>query len=171
MNDPNGFVGHARREPGNERTAAPVASPADRVAAARRMLLTLGLDGADPRWSSDVLDRLLTDVVGAPGGSIGDLFTALFGVLGEYSTELTQPVAALLKDLVVGCFTRHRGSYDAADWKGMADRLGTDATPAQLYLALHALPPQVVSSRLADAIAKGLEPTPYHAEAVSDLAV
>jgi hypothetical protein len=41
-------------------------SESDRVAAARLMLVKLGVDTDDPRWSSDVLDRLLKSVMETP---------------------------------------------------------------------------------------------------------
>lgn len=152
-------------------TPSPPTAELDRIAAARLMLLKLGLDSDDPRWSSEVLDRLLKAVVETPNGGVGDLFFALFGVLGDYSPELTKPVASLMKDLVVKCFTRYQGSYESVDWRRLVERLGVNATKAQLYLGLHAIPPQFVPPQLADAIAKGLESTAFHDEAASSLAV
>jgi hypothetical protein len=154
-------------------TAAPslTASESDRIAAARLMLMKLGLATDDPRWSSDVLDRLLKSVMDAPQGSVGDLLWALFGVLGDYSPELSKPVTAFIKDVVIQCFTRYRRSYDLVNWKGLVDSLGGKATEAQLYLALHAIPPQFVTPPLADAITKGLESTAFRDEALSALAV
>jgi hypothetical protein len=135
------------------------------------MLLKLGLATDDPRWSSDVLDRLLKAVLEAPDGSVGDLLGALFGVLGDYSPELSKPMAAFIKDLVVRCFTRHQRSYESANWRRLLESLGSNPTKAQLYLALHAIPPQLVTPPLADAITKGLETTAFRDEAVSALAV
>jgi hypothetical protein len=137
----------------------------------RMMLLKLGLDSDDPRWSSDVLDRLLAGVVETPGGSVGDLFHALVEVLGSYSPELSKPMASFIKDLVVKCFTLQRLSYDAVDWNRLVENLDGHVTRAQLYLALHAIPPQFVTPQLADAIVKGLESTAFHAESASALAV
>jgi len=156
---------------------SPTTSEADRVAAARLMLLKLALDSDDPRWSSDVLDRLVKAVMGTPDGSVGDLYRALFGVLGDYTPELTKPVAGLIKDLVVKCFTCHRGSYESVDWRQFAENQlaeivqGNPFTKAQLYLALQAIPPQFVLPALARVIAKGLENTAFQAEAASALAV
>lgn len=156
---------------GTAGTPSPTTSEADRVAAARLMLLKLRLDSDDPRWSSDVLDRLLKAVVETPDGAVGDLFCALFGVLGDYAPELSKPVACLVKELVVKCFTRHQRSYESVDWKQLVESLAGKVTKAQLYLALHAIPPQFVSPQLADAIAKGLESTVFHDEAARALAV
>jgi hypothetical protein len=145
-------------------------SEADRIAAARLMLLKMGLDSGDPRWSSDVLDRVLNAVVETPQGGVGDMISALSGVLGDYSPELTGPVAGLIKDLVVKCFTGYRASYDAVDWKRLVGGLGPQAPTAQLYLALLAVPAQFVTSQLAETIRNALACTPFSAEAASALA-
>ncbi len=144
---------------------------ADRIAASRLMLLKLGLDSSDPRWSSDVLDHLLKAVMETPDASVGDVLSALCGVLRDYRPELSKPVARLIKDVVVRCFTRYRSSYESVDWGQFVDCLAGNATPAQLYLALHAIPLQSVTPQLADAIAKGLEATAFRGEAESVLAV
>jgi hypothetical protein len=146
------------------------ASELDRIAAARLMLVKVGLSTDDPQWSSDVLDRLLHSVLDAPDGSASDLFFALFGVLGDYAPELSRPMAAFIKDVLVGCYTRFQRSYELVPWQGMAENLSDKATRAQLYLALHAIPPQFVSPRLANAIVQGLEVTAFRDEAVAVLA-
>lgn len=163
------FLGCQSSESGA--TPSRPASESDRIAAARLMLMKLGLHTDDPRWSSEVLDRLLKAVLEAPDGSVGDLLCALFGVLGDYSPELSKPMAAFIKDLVVRCFTRHQRSYESVNWQRLVENLGNNPTKAQLYLALHAIPPQFVPAQLADAIAKGLEATAFRDEAVSALAV
>jgi hypothetical protein len=150
--------------------APPATSEADRIAAARLMLLKMGLDSGDPRWSSGVLDRVLNAVVETPQGGVGDMFSALFGVLGDYSPHLTGPVAGLIKDLVVRCFTGYRASYDAVDWKRLVGGLGPKAPTAQLYLALLAVPAPFVTSQLAETIRNALACTPFSAEAASALA-
>jgi hypothetical protein len=163
------FLGCQPSGPGAESSST--ISAADRVAAARLMLVKLGVDSDDPRWSSDVLDRLVTSVMEAPDGSVGDLFCALFGVLGDYSPQLSKPLGSFLKDVVVKCFTSHQRSYESVNWRLLVDSLGGNATKAQLYLALLALPPQFVPSSLGDAIIKGLESTGFREEAASTLAV
>src|SRR2546425_693786 len=50
-------------------TPSQTASESDRVAAARLMLVKLGLATDDPRWSSNVLDHLLRAVMETPDGS------------------------------------------------------------------------------------------------------
>jgi hypothetical protein len=152
-------------------TAAPSTLEADRIAAARLMLLKLGLDSGDPRWSSDVLDRVLKATVETPQGGVSDVLFALFEVLGDYSPDLTGPVACLIKDLVVKCFTGYRGSYDAVDWKRLVETLGPRATTAQFYLAMLAVPPEFVNSRQAETIRNALASTPFSGEAASALAI
>ena len=139
----------------------------DRVAAARLMLLKLGANRSDPTWSSEVLDRIVSAVMRTPGGSVRDLYLALNGVLGDYPCELSRELANLIKELVKKCFTKHRSSYESVDWKQIAQRISGNATKAQLYLALHAIPPQYVSPGLAESIVSGLESTPYHQEAAN----
>jgi flavin-binding protein dodecin len=126
---------------------------------------------SDPKWSSYALDCFFEEAMTAPGGSIRDVYLGLDAVLKTHSVELTGTVAAFIKDVVIRCFTRYRQSYDSVNWKEVVDSLGDQATAAQLYLALHAVPPQFVTPRLADAIAKSLESTAFRDEAASTLAV
>lgn len=129
------------------------------------------LDTSNPKWSSYALGRFLEEVTSIPGGSIRDVYEGLDRALKTYSVKLTSTVAAFIKDLVIRCFTRYRQSYESVNWKEVVDSLADKATEAQLYLALHAIPPQFVTPQLADAIAKGLESTAFRDEAVSALAV
>jgi hypothetical protein len=133
------------------------------------MLLKLGVDSNDPRWSSWMLDRLLDAVTGAPEGSIGDLLHALYDLLGEDSCDLAEPVRNIIKDLVVQCFTQHRASYDATDLRWMVDTIVEGPTRAQAYLGLHAIPPAIMRPRCAVAILKALASTLYWKEAVNTL--
>jgi hypothetical protein len=129
------------------------------------------LDTCDPKWSSYALDRFLEEVMSAPDSSIRDVYQGLDAALTTYTVPLTGSVAAFIKDVVIRCFTRYRQSYESVNWKEVVDSLDDKATAAQLYLALHAIPPQFVTPRFADAIAKGLESTAFCDEATSALAV
>jgi hypothetical protein len=133
------------------------------------MLLKLRVDSSDPRWSSLLLDRLLEAVIGTPGGGVGDLLHSLHDLLGEHHGDLTEPVRNIVKDLVVQCFTQHRASYDAVDLRWMVEKTIETPTPAQAYLALHAIPPSIMQPRCAVAIPKALMSTPYWKEAVNTL--
>jgi hypothetical protein len=99
------------------------------------------------------------------------LFFSLFDVLGDYSTPLTKTAAHFIKDLVITSFTNYRPLYDAVKWEGFVERMDSGSTPAQLYLALHALPPEYVSPALRETITQGLESTPFRDEAAQVLAV
>lgn len=143
----------------------------NRLNAVMLQLRKFELDTSDPKWSSYALDRFFEEVMFTPGGSVGDVYQGLDLGLKTYSVKLTRTVAAFIKDLVIRCFTRYRQSYESANWKEVVDSLGDKATEAQLYLALHAIPPQYVTPQLADVIAKGLESTAFRDEAVSALAV
>ena len=107
----------------------------------------------------------------SPGGSIREVYQGLDMALKTYAVELTSTVAAFIKELVIRGFTRYQQSYESVNWKEVVDRMGDKSTAAQLYLALHAIPPRFVTPQLARAIAKGLEPTAFRDEAVSALAV
>src|SRR5262249_29621494 len=140
-----------------------------RIRASRLMLLSLYLDTSAPAWSSWLLDRLLDAVMGTPGGTVGDLLRALHAVLGEYSCDLTEPVGNLIKALVVKCFTDHRASYETTDLRWMVRQTIECSTPAQAYLALHAIPPDVMQPSCLVYILRCLVSTPYWEEAVNTL--
>jgi hypothetical protein len=141
----------------------------DRIRASKLMLLSLYLDTSCPAWSSWMLDRMLDAVMGTPGGSVGDLLHALHEVLEEYSCDLSWPVRNLIRDLVIKSFSEHRASYEAADWTWMVQKTIEHSTPAQAYLALLAIPPEIMQTRCAVAILKALAGTPYREEAVNAL--
>lgn len=148
---------------------APAVPEADRIRASRLMLLSLYLDTGTPAWSSWMLDRLAEAVMGAPAGSVGDLLHALHDVLGEYPCGFTEPMRNLIKALVVKSFTEHRASYETADLRWMVDKTAQHSTPAQAYLALHAVPPGIMQPKCAVAILRKLASTPYWEEAVNTL--
>ncbi|HVJ83555.1 MAG TPA: hypothetical protein VNC50_20990 [Planctomycetia bacterium] len=137
----------------------------DRLKAIESRLKVFQLETGDPKWSSYALDRFVEEAAAAPNGSVEDIYQGLDAALQANSVELTKPVAEFIKELVVGCFTRHRESYEAISWRDTVDSLDDQATAARLYLALLAIPARHVTPRLADAIAKGLESTPFRDEA------
>jgi hypothetical protein len=143
----------------------------DRLNAIVLRFKKFGLDTSDPKWSSYALDRFFEEVASTPGGSIRDVYQGLDRALKTCSVELTKTVAAFIKDLVVQCFTRYQRSYESVNWQELVASLDDQATEAQLYLALHAIPPQFVTPQLAGAIVKGLESTAFRDEAASALAV
>jgi hypothetical protein len=129
-------------------------------------LRQLGAHTADPRWSSALLDGLIDAAAVAPGGGVIDLVRALYDLLGEVVT-ISAPTANLVKDVVVGAFTRHRRSYDAGDLSPIARQVadpGRPPTAAQAYLAMLALPEPLLAT-CRGAIMRALEGTDRAAEA------
>jgi hypothetical protein len=129
------------------------------------------LDTSDPKWSSYALDRFLGEVMSAPDASVRDVYQGLDAALRASCVELTPTVAAFIKEIVVQCFTRYRQSYESVNWTEAVDMLSDKATAAQLYLALHAIPPRVIGPQSAEAIAQGLETTAFRDEAAIALGV
>jgi hypothetical protein len=117
-----------------------------------------------PAWSSHVLEKTIEEILSQPGSRIGDVFYALWDLGGKDDVALTKTMAALIRDIVVLCFTRYRTKYDAEDFQWMADRVQQGAAPAQAYLALLALPESLASASR-DAIVESLEGTEFHDEA------
>jgi hypothetical protein len=144
-------------------------SEPDRIRAASFMLLSLYIDTSVPAWSSWTLDRLLEAVLGPPGGSIGDLFHALYSILAEYSCALTEETATLIKTIVIKSFTEHRLSYEATDLHWMVHKTIVQSNAAQAYLALHALPPDIMEPECCISVLRRLVSTPYWAEALDTL--
>jgi hypothetical protein len=111
------------------------------VGAARTMLLRLGANTPEPRWSSLMLEQVIAAAAATPGGHVTDLICALYDLLGEVPA-IGRVTANLVKDVVVGAFTAHRRSYEAGDLTPIARRVADRSrppTPAQAYLALLAL--------------------------------
>lgn len=162
------FLGCGKQEPNGQGVGG--TAEADRIAACRLMLLAFYLDKDEPAWSSYLLDRLLEAVMEPPGGSVGDLFRALYGLLANHRSALSKTLANLIKQIIVLCLTRQRRSYEAVDWAWFAHQASAGATPAQLYLALHAVPLALVDVQLTQAITTGLASSPFQAEAAAALA-
>jgi hypothetical protein len=149
--------------------AAATASNIERVSAIRLVLVSIGLDSGDPRWSSALLDRLLSAIMETKNGSVGDLLHATYDVLGDYLVPLTKPVAEFIKEVVVGAFSRYRSSYDSLDWRWICDANEELLLPSRAYFAYHVLPPAQLSSPSKLAILKGLAVTSYWQEGVLGL--
>ena len=139
----------------------------DRVAACRLMLLPFFLVQEGPAWSSYVLDRFLEAVMRIPGGSVEDLFIALYDLLSQQDGSPSHPLANFIKVVVILCFQRYRGSYDGVDWSLFTRQAEAEANPAQLYLLMHGLPPQLVSAELARRMRNTFADSPYQAEAAA----
>ncbi len=149
--------------------AADSGNDIERIGATRLVLVSIGLESGDPRWSSALLGRLLNAIMETKNGSVGDLLHATYDLLGDYLVPLTKPVAEFIKEVVVGTFSRYRSSYDSLDWKWICDANDELLLPARAYFAYHALPPGRLSSPSKVAILKGLTVTPYWQEALLGL--
>ena len=123
------------------------------------------MEGDDPRWSSERLDRLLATVINGPGGCVEDLFRAFHGILADFPGNLSKAKGHFIKDLVVKCFTHYRRSYDQVDWDGLVQDLKAGRNGPQLYFALLAIPPQFVSDAFTTEIKTGLVASPFREEA------
>lgn len=141
----------------------------DRICASTLMLMSFYVDTGTPAWSSWRLDRLLEAVMSTPGGSVGDLLHALHELLDEYPCGLTVPMRNFIKDLVIQSFVQYRASFESTDLRWMAEKTVQHSTPAQAYLALHAVPPGVMQPKSVVAILRTLASTPYWEEAINTL--
>jgi hypothetical protein len=136
-----------------------------RVEAIKTRFKAMEVHTGDPKWSSWVLDRMLEEAMSTPGGSLRDVYAGLDAALSDYAVPLTQPVAHLIRDVVVKGFTAHRSAYEETDWGWVNEELQISPSPARCYLFLHALPPEATTPSAAAAIVRGLHGTAYWPEA------
>jgi hypothetical protein len=165
--------GGGEKSNGSTGVAGPGYAPSDdeRVAAIRLILMKLKLHTAEPVWSSDALRRSVDAALSLPGGSLRDIFYAVFSIFADYPAELSQARANFTKDLLIECFTKRRRAYDAVDWDAFTKGFAVGATTSQLYLGLLAIPPEHLAESLASLIVVGLKATPYSDEALALTAI
>lgn len=132
------------------------------------MFLDFQIDTHDPKWSSWRLEKLLEAVLKTPQGEVVDVIRGLDLALKKYNVNLTETVANLVKDVVILSFTRARTAYEQASWGWANDELTKGVSPARCYLFLQALPPEKASPAAVVAILRGLDATPYAAQAVDN---
>jgi hypothetical protein len=140
--------------------------PQDRVNAVAIMFLDFQIDTHDPKWSSWRLEKLLEAALKTPQGEVVDVIRGLDLALKKYNVNLTDTVANLVKDVVILGFTRARTAYEQASWGWANEELTKGVSAARCYLFLHALPPGKASPSAIVAILRGLDGTPYAAQAV-----
>jgi hypothetical protein len=140
--------------------------PQDRVNAVAIMFLDFQIDTHDPKWSSWRLEKLLEAVLTTPQGEVVDVIRGLDLALKKYNVHLTETVANLVKDVVILSFTRARTAYEQASWGWANQELTKGVSAARCYLFLHALPPEKASPAAVVALLRGLDATPYSAQAV-----
>jgi hypothetical protein len=149
-----------------------VAVPVDRrVTAIRLMMLRLGVHTNDPRWSSQLLERLLDAALQPPGAQLSDIVRALFALLAEAPPGLSDTQANLIREICIHVVGKQRRRYAAEDFSWFADMLvdqSTKPTAAQAYLAAYSLPPSL-ALQCRDSILQALHLTRFKDEVKQEL--
>lgn len=143
-----------------------------RVAAVRLMMLRLGAHTSDPRWSSQILERLIEAALQPPGALIGDVVQAVFELLAETPPGLSDTQANFIREVGVHVVGRQRRRYSTEDFSWLAEMIqdaSARLTAAQAYLAAYTLPPSLASECL-DTILHALHPTRFEDEVKRELA-
>ncbi len=135
----------------------------------RELLRRLGSDDNDPRWSSATIEENLVRPLTGPTGSMAALLEAMYEILGENCDSLSVPAANFIRDVVIAIFTADRVEYQRIVWPRFEQELTGQSTQAQLYFALHAIPPEWLTPRSAAIILHGLEASPFQKEVHSAL--
>lgn len=142
-----------------------------RVAAIRLMMLRLGAHRSDPRWSSQLLERLIEAALQPPGALIGDVVQALFELLAEAPSGLSDTQANFIREVGVHVVGKQRRRYSTEDFSWLAAMIhdaSTTLTAAQAYLASYTLPPSLASEHR-DTILRSLHGTRFAEEVKRDL--
>jgi hypothetical protein len=143
-----------------------------RVAAIRLMMLRLGAHTSAPRWSSQILERLIEAALQPLGAQIGDVVRSLFELLAEAPAGLSEAQANFIREVGVHVVAIQRRRYSTEDFSwlaGMIQDVDTRPTAAQAYLAAYALPPSL-ASRCLDTLLHALHPTRFEEEVKRQLA-
>ena len=136
------------------------------------MMLRLGAHTSDPRWSSQLLERAIKAALQSPGALVGDVVQALFELLAEVPSGLSDTQANFIREVGVHVVGKQRRRYSTEDFSWLAGMLrgaGTKLTAAQAYLAAYTLPPSLASQCL-DTILRPLHATRFEEEVKRDLA-
>jgi hypothetical protein len=163
-----GFLGCPVIKASSSEAPAPIEH---RVAAIRLMMLRLGGHTSDPRWSSQLLERLIDAALQPPGAQLGDIVRALFAVLAEAPPGLSDTQANLIREIGIHVVGRQRRRYAAEDFSWFAGILAdqnSKPTAAQAYLAAYTLPP-MLASQCTDSILEALRSTRFEDEVKRDL--
>lgn len=143
-----------------------------RIAAIRLMMLRLGGHTSDPRWSSQILDRLIEAALQPPGALVSDVVRALFELLAEAPSGLSDAQANFIREVGVQVAGKQRRRYSTEDFSwlaGMVHDASTKLAAAQAYLAAYTLPPSLASECLYT-ILHSLRTTRFDEEVKRDLA-
>ena len=131
---------------------------------------TMDLPDHDPKWSSSLLETLVTDHLVRKQGSISDLFQGFDLALRRSDPPLSLSVANLIRDVVQVVFLKDQKSYMAADWGWVDQWISPGIKPAQAYLFVQALPANQVRPASLLILLRALEPTAHFDEALHNLA-
>jgi hypothetical protein len=117
-----------------------------------------------PAWSSDALEKALDEMLTIPGGTVAEVFQALWMLLSASNAALDPVVVNFIRDVVGTCFRRNRRDYMNSRHDWMKEELGRQPTAAQAYLALICLPESLVASSKDD-ILRALEGSDFFLDA------
>ncbi len=128
----------------------------------RDRLLSMGVNGSDPRWSSHVLDELFSG-----SGLVEEVFRSVFQLIN--TAELTSEVCNFVKDLSVCAFMKHRESYESSNLEWLCGNVAGDCSVSQAYFALYTIPPESLTADCVVSLLKKLEASTVWSEAISNL--
>lgn len=137
-----------------------------RIMAIRLMMLRLRVHTDDPRWSSQLLERLIEAALQPPGAELSDIVQALFSLLAEAPPGLSDTQANLIRDIGVHVVGKQRRRYAVEHLDWFAELLvdqNTKPTAAQAYLAAYTLPP-ALASQCVEPILQALRTTRFEDE-------
>ncbi len=135
------------------------------------MMLRLGAQSSDPRWSSQVLEHLIEAALQPPGALAGDVVQALFELLAEAPPGLSDAQANFIREVGVHVVGKQRRRYSTENFSWLADMIRdtqVKPTAAQAYMAAYTLPPPLASQCL-DTILDSLYQTRFEKEVRQDL--
>lgn len=145
-----------------------IVPPARRIEAIRLMLLRVRAHTDAPRWSSRMLDDLLEAARQPSGARLGDLVRALFAMLAECPSGLSDVQANFIREIGIHVVGKQRSAYAAEDFSWLTAEANTKINAAQAYLAAYTLPPSLAPA-CRDAILRALQSTPFEEEVRRDL--
>ncbi|HEX8705655.1 MAG TPA: hypothetical protein VF815_42870 [Myxococcaceae bacterium] len=136
----------------------------ERISACRLALLAMYLDTGVPRWSSWMLNEVISGVLSVPGGAADDLLEAVWRMLRDDSIPLTREVARFTRDILGNLLPRHH--------KGMPVHLRwllplpAGLTSAQAYFSFYvlALKPEAFTQEVERAVEGALKGSDFYGE-------
>jgi hypothetical protein len=149
---------------------APISDPPvpvdSRITAIRLMMLRLRVHTDDPRWSSQLLERMIEAALQPPGAQLSDIMRAFFSLLAEPPPGLSDTQANLIRDIGVHVVGKQRRRYAVENLDWFAELLldqNSKPTAAQAYLAAYTLPP-ALAAQCVEPILQALRSTRFEEE-------